>query len=48
MKGVLFTFVLYHEGGDLLAEDVGQHMAVLPEVATVTVDDIQVKIQTLQ
>jgi len=36
----------YHEGGDLFAEDVEQHMAVLPEVTTPTdeetIEDIQV------
>ncbi|KAE9092095.1 hypothetical protein PF010_g17935 [Phytophthora fragariae] len=38
--------VCYHEGGELFAEDVKSHMAVLPEVATtaeeVTIEDIQV------
>ncbi|KAE8953124.1 hypothetical protein PR003_g34097 [Phytophthora rubi] len=38
--------VCYHEGGELFAEDVESHMAVLPEVATtteeVTIEDIQV------
>ncbi|CAH0489054.1 unnamed protein product [Peronospora farinosa] len=36
----------YHESGELYAEDVDQHMAVLPEIgpstAEVTIDDIQV------
>ena len=36
----------YHEGGELFAEDVEQHMAVLPEVTAskteITIDDIQV------
>jgi hypothetical protein len=40
------TAICYHEGGDLFAEDVEQHMAVLPEVSTsmseVTIEDIQV------
>uniref|UniRef100_H3GU70 Reverse transcriptase domain-containing protein n=1 Tax=Phytophthora ramorum TaxID=164328 RepID=H3GU70_PHYRM len=38
--------VCYHEGGDLFAEGVEKHMAVLPEVATTTdevmIEDIQV------
>ncbi|KAE9081927.1 hypothetical protein PF010_g21792 [Phytophthora fragariae] len=38
--------VCYHEGGELFAEDVESHMAVLPEVATtteeVTIEHIQV------
>ena len=38
------TPVYYHDGGELFAEDVDQHMAVLPEVATptqkLTIDDI--------
>ncbi|POM58039.1 LOW QUALITY PROTEIN: Reverse transcriptase [Phytophthora palmivora] len=38
--------VCYHEGGDLLAEDFEDHMAVVPEVIAtteeVTLDDIQV------
>ena len=36
----------YHEEGELFAEDVEQHMAVLPEVTTstteMTIDDVQV------
>ena len=40
------TPMYYHDGGGLFAEDVGQHMAVLPEVVTptqeITIDDIQV------
>ena len=36
----------YHEGGELFAEDVEQHMAVLPEHTTstteITIDDVQV------
>ena len=36
----------YHEEGELFAEDVEQHMAVLPEVTTstteITIDDVQV------
>ena len=36
----------YHESGELFAEEVDQHMAVLPEIvsstAEVTIDDIQV------
>ena len=36
----------YHDGSDLFAEDMDQHMAVLPEVVTptqeITIDDIQV------
>ena len=36
----------YHEGGELFAEDVEQHMAVLPEVTTstteITIDDVPV------
>ncbi|KAE9336372.1 hypothetical protein PF008_g13048 [Phytophthora fragariae] len=37
--------VCYHDGGELFAEDVESHMAVLPEVAhttEVTIEDIQV------
>ncbi|GMF48476.1 unnamed protein product [Phytophthora fragariaefolia] len=37
--------ICYHEGGDLFAEDVEQHMALLPEVVSttdeVTIEDIQ-------
>ena len=40
------TPMYYHDGGELFAEDVDQHMAVLPEVVTptqeITIDDIQV------
>ena len=36
----------YHESGELFAEDVDQHMALLPEVilttAEIKIDDIQV------
>ena len=36
----------YHEGGELFAEDVEQHMAVLPEITVstteITIDDVQV------
>ena len=38
--------IYYHDGGELFAEDVEQHMAVLPEVGTptqeITIDGIQV------
>ena len=38
--------VYYHEGGELFADDIEQHMAVLLEVATssteITIDDVQV------
>ena len=38
--------VYYHKGGELFADDVEQHMAVLPEVATsstdITIDDVKV------
>ena len=38
--------VYYHEGGELLREEVEQHLAVLPEVATssteITIGDVQV------
>ena len=38
--------VYYHESGDLFAEDIAHHMAVLPEMSAtteeVTVDDIQI------
>ena len=38
--------VYYHESGDMFAEDVEQHMAVLPEVAVsteeITIEDIQI------
>ena len=42
-----FPSVFYREGGELFAEDVKQHMAVLPEVVTssteITIDDVQVR-----
>uniref|UniRef100_A0AAV1TU99 Uncharacterized protein n=1 Tax=Peronospora matthiolae TaxID=2874970 RepID=A0AAV1TU99_9STRA len=38
--------VYYHESGDLFAEDIEQHLAVLPEMSTateeVTINDIQI------
>ena len=38
--------VYYHESGDLFAEDIEQHLAVVPEISTateeVTIDDIQI------
>ena len=38
--------IYYHEGGELFAEDVEQHIAVMPEVTTstteITIDDVQV------
>ena len=38
--------VYYHESGDLFAEDIEQHLAVLREMSTateeVTIDDIQI------
>ena len=38
--------IYYHDGGELFAEDVDQHMAVLLGVGTpkqeITIDDIQV------
>ena len=38
--------IYYHDGGELFAEDVDQHTAILPEVGTPTqeirIDDIQV------
>ena len=40
------TSIHYHESGELYAEDVDQHMAVLPEItsptAEITIDEIQV------
>ena len=40
------TPVYYHESGDLFAEDIEQHMAVLPEMSAtteeVTIEDIQI------
>ena len=40
------TLLYYHDRGELFAEDVDQHMEVLPEVGTptqeITIDDIQV------
>ena len=45
-KTVSDSSIYHHDSGDLFAEDVDQHMAVLPEVITptaeVTMDDIQV------
>ena len=45
-EGTLGNSIFYHESGELYAEDVDQHMAVLPEVvsstAEITIDDIQV------
>ena len=42
------TSVYYHEGGELFAEDVGHHLALLPEVATspreIIINDVQVEI----
>ena len=40
------TSVYHHESGNLFAEDVDQHMTILPEIITatagITIDDIQV------
>ena len=45
-EGTHGNSIIYHESGKLYAEDVDQHMAVLPEVAPstaeITIDDIQV------
>ena len=42
-KEVLFAMIYYHDGGELFAEDVDQHMVVLPKVGTpaqaITIDD---------
>ena len=43
---ILSAPIYYHHGGELFAEDVDQHMAVLPEVVTpmqeITIDNIKV------
>ena len=43
---VPFATIYYHDGGELFAEDIDQHMEVLPEVGTptqeITIDGIQV------